>query len=89
MMVCDVYLPVVAALSRVASHCQRGTPIALRDVADGATSPRRVVALPYTPSSVPLAWPSQLHYLECVDVHARRVLSAVSARHPPQQAVPY
>ena len=33
---CDVYLPIISALSRVASHCQRGTPISLVDVADGA-----------------------------------------------------
>ena len=78
----DVYLPVVAALSRVASHCQRGTPVARRDIADGALSARRIIALPYTPSSIPSAWPSQLHYLECVDTHARRVLAAVDKRHP-------
>ena len=63
---CDVYLPVIAALSRVASHCPRGTPISLVDVADGAMHARRIVAFPYTPSSVPSAWPSQLHYLEAV-----------------------
>ena len=66
---CDVYLPIIAALSRVASHCQRGTPtISLVDVADGAMRARRIVALPHThtPSSVPSAWPSQLHYLEAV-----------------------
>ena len=49
---CDVYLPIIAAFSRVASHCQRGTPVSLRDVSDGAMRARRIVALPYTPSSV-------------------------------------
>ena len=82
---CDVYLPIIAALSRVASHCQRGTPVSLRDVSDGAMRARRIVALPYTPSSVPSAWPSQLHYLEAVDTHARRVLSAVANTHPHKQ----
>ena len=81
---CDVYLPVTAALSRVVSHCQRGTPISLVDVADGAMRARRIVALPCTPSSVPSAWPSQLHYLEAVDTHARRVLSAMGGAAPPQ-----
>jgi hypothetical protein len=46
---------------------------------------RRIVAFPYTPSSVPSAWPSQLHYLEAVETHARRVLSAIGARHPHKQ----
>ena len=46
---------------------------------------RRIMALPYTPSSVPSARPSQLHYLEAVDTHARRVLSAVATTHPHKQ----
>ena len=82
---CDVYLPVIAALSRVASHCQRGTPVSLVGVADGAMCARRIVALPYTPPSVPPACPSQLHYLEAVDAHARRVLSAIAVQHPHKQ----
>ena len=60
-------------------------PILLVDVADGAMRARRIMALPYTPSSVPSAWPSQLHYLEVVDAHARRVLSAIGAQHPHKQ----
>ena len=82
---CDVYPPIIAALSCVASHCQRGTPISLVDVADGAMRARRIVALPYTPSSVPSARPSQLQYLEAVDTHARRVLSAIAVQHPHKQ----
>ena len=82
---CDVYLPVIATLSRVALHCQRRTPISLVDVADCAMHAWHIVALPYTPSSVPSAWPSQLHSLEAMDTHARRVLSAIGAQHPNTQ----
>ena len=82
---CDVYLPIIAALSRVAYTVSVEPLISLVDVADGAMRARRIVALPYTPSSVPPAWPSQLHYLEAVDAHAQRVLSAIGAQHPHTQ----
>ena len=82
---CDVYLPVASAMSRVAAYCQRGMPIALADVADGAMAPRPLLALPYAPSAQPSAWPAQLHYLECVDTHLRRVLTTVSRPHRHRQ----
>jgi len=82
---CDVYLPVASAMSRVAAYCQRGMPIALADVADGAMAPRPLLALPYAPSAQPSAWPAQLHYLECVDTHLRRVLTTVSRSHRHRQ----
>ena len=81
----DVYLPVASAMSRVAAYCQRGMPIALADVADGAMAPRPLLALPYAPSARPSAWPAQLHYLECVDTHLRRVLTTVSRSHRHRQ----
>ena len=81
----DVYLPVASAMSRVAAYCQRDMPIALADVADGAMAPRPLLALPYAPSAQPSAWPAQLHYLECVDTHLRRVLTTVSRSHRHRQ----
>ena len=72
--VCDVRL-----------RTQRGMPIALADVADGAMAPRPLLALPYAPSAQPSAWPAQLHYLECVDTHLRRVLTTVSRSHRHRQ----
>ena len=72
-------------MSRVAAYCQRGMPIALADAADGAMATRRLLALPYALSAQPSAWPAQLHYLECVDTHLRRVLTTVNRSHRHRQ----
>ena len=74
----DIYLPLSSAFSRVSSHAQRGMPIALCDVKDGALSARPLLQLPISPSANAAAWPLQLQYLETVDSHLRCVLGSPS-----------
>ena len=74
----DIYLPLSSAFSRVSSHAQRGMPIALCDVKDGALSARPLLQLPISPSANAAAWPLQLQFLETVDSHLRRVLGSAS-----------
>ena len=74
----DIYLPLSSAFSRVSSHAQRGMPIALCDVKDGALSARPLLQLPTSPSSNAAAWPLQLQFLETVDSHLRCVLGSPS-----------
>ena len=77
-----LYVPVASTLARIAAHSQRGIPVPHRTVPDGAVSATPVLTLPYSPSSLPSAWPNQLHLLECIDLHLRRVLNSVPADHP-------
>ena len=81
----DIDLPLSSAFSRVSSHAQRGMPIALCDVKDGALSARPLLQLPISPSENAAAWPLQLQFLqvETIDSHLRRVLGSASqpARH--------
>ena len=78
-----LYVPAASAFARVAAHCQHGVPVPHRhSILDGATRATPVLTLPYAPSAIPSAWPSQLALLESIDTHLRRVINAVSATNP-------
>ena len=51
-------------------------------ILDGATQATPVLTLPYAPSAVPSAWPSQLALLESTDTHLRRAINAVPVSDP-------
>ena len=76
-----IYLPLASVILRLSSHAQRGMPIALCGVKDGALSACPVLQLPILPSANTSAWPMWLQFLETVDSHLRRVLGSASQPH--------
>ena len=78
-----LYAPAASAFARVAAHCQHGVPVPHRhSILDGATRATPVLTLPYAPSAIPSAWPSQLALLESIGTHLRRVINAVPVADP-------
>ena len=78
-----LYIPAASAFARIAAHCQNGVPVPHRhSISDGATQATPVLTLPYAPSAVPSAWPSQLALLESIDTHLRRAINAVPVSDP-------